>query len=185
MEPGPDRLAYRTRPRRVARGCRSVRFPISARRVSLFRRNRLSPPARRGFRFLIFAGLTAPQWVRYAAFVQGHHVGSPQKVGGWGRAGLSSEPPPQRLRSWGRPPASVDPSHPGRPVRRWLRFAKSIHRRKLIAKLDLQTALRKASGMVQKARFSGNIGGRLPGLDERGSQDRPQDRWRQFRVKRV
>jgi hypothetical protein len=39
--------------------------------------------------------------------------------------------------------------------------------------------------MVQKARFSGNMGGRFPGLDERGSQDRLQDHWRQLRVKRV
>jgi hypothetical protein len=41
------------------------------------------------------------------------------------------------------------------------------------------------TGMVQKSRFSGNMGGRLPGLDERGSQDRRHDHWRQFRVKRV
>src|SRR5260370_38866040 len=34
-------------------------------------------------------------------------------VGGWGRAGIASEPPERTPRTWGRRPSVADPSHPG------------------------------------------------------------------------
>src|SRR4051812_21269963 len=34
-------------------------------------------------------------------------------MGGWGRAGIASEPPEHRPRTWGHRPSVADPSHPG------------------------------------------------------------------------